>query len=65
MWGYKVAFVFYATIAVVCFGLTYWVVFGTQWAWYWKLIACWLLIPTGLEAVKLAYHAWELDKIFR
>ena len=64
MLGYKLAMVFYSVVAILCFSGSV-MVFFASWLWYWKALAWWILIPTGWGAVKLAYHAWELDKIFR
>jgi hypothetical protein len=64
MWRYKVAYWFYAAIAFLCLCGVMWVAFKSGWAWYWRLLAYFFLVPTGWEAIKLALHALRLEAFF-
>jgi hypothetical protein len=57
--GYKLAF-WFMVIAVLCLLGIYWVAFKSGWAWYWQLLAYFLLVPTVWSFIKFARADLEL-----
>jgi hypothetical protein len=51
-WGYHAAMD--VVIVVLCLLGIYWVAFKSGWAWYWQLLAYFLLVPTVWSFIKFA-----------